>query len=83
MTHLKWYVDIGNLKDGEYAKDYNDIIDRAVKRVNEWKKGDKGYIDGYIVVDGTPYAVVINLRTKRPVSTYLGGTIEVIEKELV
>lgn len=30
------------------------------QRHSDWKKGDKGYVDGYVNgADGTPYAVVI------------------------
>jgi len=45
---------------------------------NEWKKGDKGYIDGYLFTD-RPFIAVINLRTLRPVLVSFGGTIKVID----
>jgi hypothetical protein len=47
-------------------------------RYNDWKKGDKGYIDGYLANDGVPYVVIINLRTKRPVLVSFGGAFEVV-----
>jgi len=43
----------------------------------EWKKGDEGFIEGFIYTN-RPYMVIVNLRTKQPVLVSFGGTVDVV-----
>ena len=54
------------------------------RQYGDWKKGDKGFIEGFIYMD-RPYIVIINIRTKQLVLVPFDGTVDVIienEKEI-
>jgi hypothetical protein len=44
---------------------------------NDWKKGDEGFIEGFLYTN-RPYMVIVNLRTKQPVLVSFGGTVDVV-----
>jgi hypothetical protein len=47
------------------------------QQYSEWKKGDEGFIEGFIYTN-RPYMVIVNLRTKQPVLVSFGGTVDVV-----
>ena len=51
------------------------IFMREDTRYGEYRKGDTGYIDGYLSLDNVPYIVVVNNRRKMPCLVMFDGTV--------
>lgn len=47
------------------------------QQYNDWKRGDKGFIEGFLYTN-RPYMVIVNLRTKQPILVSFGGIVNVV-----
>lgn len=57
------------------------IIFTGDGQYGDWKKGDTGFIEGFLYSD-RPYMVIVVFRTQQPVLVPFGGTVKITGLEM-